>query len=186
MARGMSKTNKEENTSVKNDAAEQVEVKTETKPAPRKFNNEDEIACVSITPGEMFVDGYRSKDLYTFADFNDVQYIRYDDLIYLIRRKDVSVFSPRFIIQDKEFLAQNKNVAEIYNSLYSTADLKDVLKLKPNELRNKILSLPEGAKEALKILASTMIDKGRLDSVATIKVLDEVFGTEMLRKVVGA
>lgn len=187
MPRKIVNTKKEEVTSVNNTAEEQVEVKPvkTSKPALKKFGNTDEIPCVSITPGELFVEGKRSDELYTFADIDDVQYLRYDDLIYLVRTHSPYVFKPRFIIQSKDFLAQHKDIDSIYSSLYSVSDLKDILKLLPDKLRVKLTSLPEGAKDSLKIIVSTMIDRGKFDSIQRIKVLDEVFGTEMLRKVAG-
>ena len=43
-----------------------------------------------------------------------------------------------------------------------------------------IKKLPKGAKEALKGIASTMIESHTLDSVHRIKALDEIFDTKML------
>lgn len=160
-------------------------VEVETKVAKKKFANDDEIECVSITPGQLFVNGERSKELYSFADIDDVQYLRYDDLLYLTRRKHPSVFKPRFIIKDADFLAQNKEVEELYASLYTNTDLKSILKMSPAQMKTKIQSLPQGAKDSLMIIAMTMIDNGTLDSIQRIKVLDELFGTNMLFKLTG-
>lgn len=179
MARSMTKQ-VDEQASITTETTEEVK-----KPAAKKFSNTDEIPCISITPGQLFVEGKRSQDLYTFADMNDVQYIRYDDLVYCIRSHQPCVFKPRFIIQDKDFLAQHKEIEDLYVSLYSAADLKAILKLSPSQLRNKVKALPEGAKDALKVIASTMIDNGTFDSIQRIKALDEVLGTEMLFKISG-
>ena len=43
-----------------------------------------------------------------------------------------------------------------------------------------IKALPIGCKNAIKGIAATMIENGSLDSVQKIKVLGEVFGTNML------
>lgn len=167
-------------------ATNNVEVaETETVSAIKKFSEKDEIECVSITPGQLFVTGERSKDLYTFADIDDVQFIRYDDLMYMVRRKHPAVFKPRFIIQNQDFLDQNKGVEDVYSSLYSSADLKAILKLTPVQIRTKVMSLPEGAKDSLKTIVATMVDNKTFDSVQRIKVLDEIFGTDMLFKIAG-
>ena len=47
-------------------------------------------------------------------------------------------------------------------------------------MKSAIEQLPSGAKEAIKGIASTMINSHILDSVQKIKVLDEIFGTNML------
>ena len=50
-------------------------------------------------------------------------------------------------------------------------------------MKKSIASLPEGAKDSIKTIAATMVDNGTLDSVRKVKVLDEIFGTEMLLKI---
>ena len=47
-------------------------------------------------------------------------------------------------------------------------------------MKSIILSLPDGAKESIKNMASQMISKGTLDSVQKIKFLDEIFNTELM------
>lgn len=156
---------------------------TETKPEKRKFKPTDMIPCVSITPGEMFYDGTKSNTLYTFADIDDVVEIEFRDLDYAARSKDAMMYKPRFIVQDKDFIALHSNLDEIYSNLHSVGDLKNILKLSPEQMKKAITSLPEGAKDSIKTIAATMVDNGTLDSVKRVKALDEVFGTEMLLKV---
>ncbi len=156
---------------------------TEIKAEKKKFDPKDLIPCVSITPGEMFYDGKKSGDLYTFADIDDTVEIEFRDLDYAARSKDAMMYKPRFIVQDKDFIALHPALDEVYSNLHSVRDLKDILKLSPEQMRKAIASLPEGAKESIKVIAATMVDNGTLDSVKRVNVLDEIFGTEMLLKV---
>mgnify|MGYP003560462989 CR=1 FL=1 len=65
--------------------------------------------------------------------------------------------------------------------MYSIKDLRDVLTDLPvKTMKTTIMSLPEGAKESIKHLASQMISNGSLDSVQKIKALDEIYGTELM------
>ena len=65
--------------------------------------------------------------------------------------------------------------------MYSIRDLRDVLTDLPvKTMKATILSLPEGARESIKHLASQMISNGSLDSVQKIKTLDEIYGTELM------
>ena len=58
--------------------------------------------------------------------------------------------------------------------------LEDViLDLDPASMKATILSLPEGAQTSISHLASKMVSDGRLDSVKKIKILDEIFDTDM-------
>ena len=87
----------------------------------------------------------------------------------------------RKAIEDDEFIAQHPQLDKIYSSMYSIKDLRDVLTdLAPNTMKKTILSLPDGAKESIKSLASQMISNGTLDSVQKIKILDEIFDTRLM------
>ena len=158
----------------------------ETTPKKRKFEDTDLIPCVSITPGEMFMVGEKSKTLYTWADIEDVVEVEYRDLAYMARSGSANgtrrnlMYKPRFIVQDKDFLAQFPKLEEAYGSMYSVADLKALLKLSASQLKSEVEMLPPGAKDSLKSIVATMIDNGSFDSIQRVKVLDEAFGTQML------
>lgn len=148
--------------------------------APRKFASDDVIRCVSITSGELIMVGEKTKTVYKWADRGDDQDVEYQDLIYATRGNSGFVFKPRFIIDDEEFLNQNPAVRAKYETMYTFSDIQDVLALDPQSMKQTILSLPEGAKDSIKSMAATMIANGTLDSVTKIKILDEIFDTQLM------
>lgn len=163
----------------KNEKVEKTVVKEEK--TEIVFNPEDTIPCRSLVSGGLYIEGSRSHLLYSWADCGDVVDVEYRDLIYLVRtRADVNIYSPRIIIEDEEFVKQNKALKELYDSLYSAGDLNTILTLPVPKMKAEISKLPIGAKEALKGMVATMIDSRVLDSVQKIKALDEIFGTKML------
>lgn len=168
-----------------------TEIKPEEVPVTRKssttkvkktFDDKDLISCTSIISGKLFYEGVRSHNLYQWADADDVQEIEYRDLKYAAMSKDKLLYKPRIVVQDKDFLADYPDLKEIYGSIYSTKDLADFLTLPPSQLKKKVEGLPDGAKDFLKTLVSRKIDMGQFDSVQRVKVLDEIFGTEMVLK----
>ena len=60
------------------------------------------------------------------------------------------------------------------------ADLEQLLKLAPSQLKKKLKVLPEGFKESVKTMAAAKIVSGELDSLNRIKAIDEVLGTELM------
>lgn len=147
----------------------------------RVFQQTDAIPCRSITNGPLYLTGIRSGIPYTWADYNDVQDVEYRDLIYLARTSgNKYVYKPRFIIEDEDFVAQNPKIKELYDSMFTTDDLRDIVKLPVKSMVAEINKLPEGAKDSFKGLVSTMIYDHALDSVQKIKAIDEIFGTKML------
>lgn len=146
----------------------------------KTYGNNDPILCKSLVNGNLFITGARSGIPYTWADYNDVCEVEYQDIIYMIRSNDKAIFQPRIIILDEDIVAQNKNLTNLYDNLYSVGDLRDILALRPNEMKKAIESLPEGAKNSIKGIASSMIEDGFLDSVQKIKVIDDIFNTKLL------
>lgn len=147
----------------------------------RVFQPDDLILCRSMVSGALYLTGIRSGIPYTWADYNDVQGVEYRDLIYMVRtRGDKYIYSPRIIIEDEAFVEQNKSLKELYESMYSTVDLREIIKLPTRDMVEEIKRLPSGAREALKGIVSTMIYSHELDSVQKIKAIDEVFGTKLL------
>ena len=171
---------KKTNNDVSKNEKEEV-LKTNEPSTKKEFGQEDLILCRSMVSGQLFVDGVRSGLLYTFADYNDTCEIEYRDLIYLVRSyKDKTIYEPRIIIEDEDFIAQNPKLAELYESMYTNSDLIEILNMPTTQMGEYIKALPIGCKNAIKGVAATMIDNGSLDSVQKIKVLDEIFGTNML------
>ena len=145
-----------------------------------KYEKDETILCKSITNGMLLITGDKSGILYRWADYGDFEDVEYQDLIYMIRSHRSSIYKPRFIIQDKRFLSQHPELNELYNSLYSTKDLKDILSLPILQMKSAIKELPDGAFDSIKGVAASMISSGQYDSVKKIKALDEIFGTNLL------
>lgn len=155
-------------------------------PAPaakKKFFDTDMISCMSITPGELLVVGDKTKDLYDWLYDGDVVDVSYGDLMSMVRTHNINVYGPRFVIQNDEFLAEHKDIADLYVSLYSPNDLRQILSLPVDQMRSVIQKLPDVAKEAIKNFASAGVDNRTFDSVNAVKVIDELFGTSLLTKI---
>ena len=179
------KTTEEKATVVEKDKETEVnkdvitEVVTE-KVEKRKYKNDDVIICKSFTNGKLLVTGEKSGILYRWADYGDIEEVEYQDLIYMIRSHKPSVFVPRFIIQDKELLEDYPELVKLYDSLYSTNDLKDILALPITQMKSAIKELPDSAIESIKGIAASMISSGTFDSAKKIKAFDELLDTHLL------
>lgn len=156
------------------------DVKEESK--KKSFKANDGVKCTSITPGGLFMVGLKSDILYSWVDAGDVVYVEYADLVAEVRTKGMYAFRPRFVVDDADFIAEFPELDTLYAGLYSKQDLKKILSLEPNQMRSVIMQLPDGAKDSVKTLAVTAIERGELDSINRIKVIDEIFDTNMLLK----
>lgn len=154
-------------------------VEKPTKAEKKKdFKSTDGVVCRSVTPGSLFVDGPKSGMLYTFAAYGDEAEIEYRDLKGLIMMRSPNVFTPRFIVEDADFIAETPQLDAFYSKQFSTKDLRKILELSVEEMVTEIKKLPSGAQDNMKTLAATAIGEGNLDSIKKIKALDELWGTQ--------
>ena len=166
---------------IKTNTATPVQVPpSDTKPARKKYDKNSLIPCRSITAGALYLDGVKSKIPYLWVNYGDVTDVEYQDLAVMVRSKGNSyIYGPLFVIEDDDFIDEFPMLRKFYDEQYTVRDLENVLRLPVDDMRRTIIDLPNGAKESLKNIASTQVVQGVLDSVKKIKVLDELFGTEL-------
>lgn len=156
------------------------ETKASVKKATKKFDQSDGILCHSIVQGRLYMVGDKTKMLYEWNSYGDVSEIEYRDLVAAVRTKSRYVFEPFFIIDDEDFVEQFPQVKKFYNDNYTISEVEAILFYPIDEMEKAITTLPKGAVESLKHLASIKITEGEIDSIQKIKKLDEIFGTELL------
>lgn len=169
-------------------SADKIEETKETKvaetakPVVRKFNAEDLIPVRSVTQGELLLPGKKTGILYRWAAFGDITEVEYQDLYSLKSSRSPYVYSPLFVVEDEDLLADPKwkDVVLIYEKMYDAQDFNEILKLPIQKFKSVLKQLPEGYKNALKIEVSTRLDRGTFDSIAKIKAVDEICGTDFM------
>lgn len=154
------------------------------KTAAKKFDPSETIPCRSVTYGELVMLGYKSKLLYTWANAGDVSYVEYQDLQALQSRKSRFLTEPLFVIEDEELVAQWGSMLKPIYSKIEDEDLEDMLKLPVTKLKSRLKNAPDGVQKSIKSMVAAKIALGEFDSIAKIKAIDEVLGTELLSTVV--
>ena len=165
---------------VVSDEIETVQVTdVEPKKTPRKYAPDDMISCRSITYGELLLTGKKSKLLYSWANYGDTTEVEYQDLQALKSTRSSYLFKPRFVIEDEELVEQwGKDFGEMYQNIVDI-DVEDLFKLSAGQFKSKLKKAPKGVQQAVKNIAGEKILNGSLDSLAKIKAIDEVLGTDL-------
>lgn len=160
--------------------AESVDMaKKPTVKSSRKYAPDDMITCRSITYGELLLSGKKSKLLYSWANYGDTTEVEYQDLQALKSTRSSYLFKPRIVIEDEELVEQwDKDFGEMYKSIVDV-DVEDLLKLPLNQFKSKLKKAPKGVQQAVKNIAGEKILNGSLDSLAKIKAIDEILGTDL-------
>lgn len=157
---------------------EQESKKTAVK-TPRKYASDELITCRSITFGELLLTGAKSRLLYSWANYGDTTEVEYQDLQALKSTRSSYLFKPRFIIEDEELVAQwGKDFVDMYKNIIDV-DVEDMFKLPIAQFKSKLKKAPRGVQQAVKNIAGEKILNGSLDSLAKIKAIDEILGTDL-------
>lgn len=145
----------------------------------RKYAPDDLITCRSITYGELLLTGKKSKLLYDWANYGDTTEVEYQDLQALKSTRSSYLYKPRIVIEDEELVEQwGKDFSDMYKNIVDV-DVEDMFKLPINQFKSKLKKAPKGVQQAVKNIAGEKILNGSLDSLAKVKAIDEILGTDL-------
>lgn len=167
----------DEVTSVENDIIEKQK-KTSAKTI-RKYAPDDLIPCRSVTYGELLLSAPKSKLMYVWANYNDVTEVEFQDLQALKSIRSSYLFRPRIVIEDDELVEQwGKDFKDMYSKIVNV-DVEDMFNLSLGKFKTALKNAPKGVQQAVKNIAGEKILDGSLDSLAKIKAIDEILGTDL-------
>lgn len=154
------------------------------KAEPKKFEDTEEIPVLSIFPGTVVMVGKRTQNIYQWDEMGTIEYVEYQDLkAEAINNKSTYLYDPLLIIQSQEFVESYENLVKLYANTYNDDELISIIKnSSAEELKDIIERLPVGLKNAVKTIVATMMQDGSLDSLSKIRVIDDIFGTEMIKQ----
>lgn len=155
------------------------EVKKPAAKTPRKYAPDDLIPCRSVTYGELLLSAPKSKLLYSWANYNDVTEVEFQDLQALKSTRSNYLFRPRIVIEDEELVSQwSKDFKDMYNKI-THVDVEEIFDLSIGKFKTALKNAPKGVQQAVKNIAGEKIMDGSLDSLAKIKAIDEILGTDL-------
>jgi hypothetical protein len=169
------KENIEENVT---DITPEVTPNTPTVKEKRKFALDDMIMCRSVCYGELLYPAIKSGLVYRFEGYGDRSEIEFRDLQALRSTRSDYLFRPCFIIEDEELLEQWPDLKQVTEKV-AEIDGESLFNLPANQFKKALKELPVGFKATVRNMANSKINDGTLDSLAKIKILDEVLGTDL-------
>ena len=144
----------------------------------REYKGDDLIPCRSMTKGELIYVGKKTKEVYTWADYDDVTEVEYQDLQALRSTRSAYLNAPYFVIENEELIEQWPELKKLYEKI-AAVDIDKMFDLPLNKFKTALRNLPAGFKDSIKNIASAKILDGTLDSISKIKAIDEVFNTDL-------
>ena len=160
------------------ESAEQ-EVKKPVAKTPHKYAPDDLIPCRSVTYGELLLSAPKSKLMYVWANYNDVTEVEFQDLQALKSTRSNYLFKPRIVIEDEELVEQwSKDFKDMYSKI-AHVDVEEIFDLPLGKFKTALKNAPKGVQQAVKNIAGEKIMNGSLDSLAKIKAIDDILGTDL-------
>lgn len=157
----------------------ETEVKKPVVKAHCKYDPDEQITCRSITYGELLIVGPKSKLLYSWSNYGDTTPVEYQDLQALRSIRSAHLLKPRIIVEDEELIAQwGKDFENMYSKIVDV-DVEKILDLPLGKFKTALKNAPNGVQQAVKNIAGEKILDGSLDSLAKIKAIDEILGTDL-------
>lgn len=155
-----------------------------TKPVAKKVNKpkhdpNELVPCRSVRFGELILIGPKTRMPYSWANEGDIREVEYQDLVSWRALHSRYLYDPMIIIEDEDICEEWKaDLGALYDSLQQV-DLKEMFKLPHRQFVSQLKKLPDGMKSTVQNMAYAMIQDGTLYDLRTIKVIDEVLGTEL-------
>lgn len=139
-----------------------------------KSRSKDYIMCRSVKVGGLNIN-CKSGNVYEFTDFGSECEIEYHDLAALTRKRSDHLFLPRIVVEDDDFIDEFPQLKKVYESMYTMNDIDELFGLQPTQMIAAIKAMPTNVAESLKSVISTRIANGQIDSVRTIKALNDYY-----------
>lgn len=152
-------------------------------PVTKEYDAYDLIPCQSLVNGTMYYLSPKSNTMYTWDNNGSIVDMTYEDLLVMKQSHSELMYRPCLMIMDEELLSQPRwaNVKSIYDNydVLSLGDATKIISLDSLSLKKALDKLTPSMRVVICNTAATMIENGTLDSIAKIKVIDEVCGTEL-------
>ena len=162
------------------ESKQEIKIEEPTRKTPKKFAPNDMIECRSVTGGELILIGQKSQLQYTWADYNDVTYVEYQDLQALQSRRSNFLVKPRFIIEDEDLVEQwGSMLKPIYEKVINQ-DIEDFFELPLNKFKAQLNIMPDGLKDAIKTKTVQMIKSEELYDIRKVREIDAAWGTDFV------
>lgn len=145
------------------------------------YSDNDLILCRNISVGEVVFFGTKSGNTYRFMGQNDTYEIEVKDLNSLLASRSNILFKPVIVIEDDDFVSQTrwKSIKDMYDTV-KAADILELIEKPIGEFKIILSNLPKGYRDLLVEEVSSRLQDGTFDSLAKIKAVDEICGTELI------
>ncbi|WP_395546716.1 MULTISPECIES: hypothetical protein [unclassified Lacrimispora] len=181
-----------ENITVNTETEKGTHIKPQTQEKKRlKLDDNVSLLVASNRFGELIYINHKTGDKYTWENMGDVQSLYVSDIRAMksnqrkflednwILINGIADTSDEYVDVDVTEIYEALQISNYYKDFLCPSNLNDVFNWSVDDIRNKVSKMPVSTKETIAIRANELIKAGIIDSIAKVKVLEEVIGCEL-------
>ena len=146
--------------------------------ANHNLKDSDLVLCMAGVNGELNFSSPLSNFRTSTRAFGQTMKIPYGDLSYVHNIAPDAFEQGKIIVLNKS-VQDEFGLSDSYKTIITPKNVRKVLQLEADELKEYIGDMPKGLKVALYDEARKMFQKGQIDSIKTVKVLEEEYGVSL-------
>lgn len=131
--------------------------------------------------GRLIYKSKKTNELFIWDDFGSEQEIELRELKNA-KNSYKKFFINNWFMFDEGWIVEYLGVSNYYKNAIKIEHFDDVFNQSPAELKKTISKLSEGQKKSLAYRAKELIAEDKIDSLATISVLEDTLGIELIER----
>lgn len=155
---------------------------------PAAIKPNDLVEVSSVTVGELILIGGKTRRVYRWKNYGDVEYVEYQDLLAeKYNSSSKYLYDPLFVINSSEVTDQPEwaKVKALYDAVLSVEEMDKLFSLDIPSFERTLKELPKGLRNSVKSKAAEKILDGSLDSINKIKAIDKILGSDLFTSYIG-
>lgn len=139
---------------------------------------DDEVPVRSLTFGRMAYKSPSTGRIYLWDDYGTEVWMKIAEILTMDSGSPDFTRKPLVLIDDTEVM-EYLGLHELYESILKVEDLKDLFSKSTRVIEDYIDELPPVMRETMILKTRQMIQRGQLDSVKIIKLLEKKFNMDL-------
>ncbi len=160
---------------------ESVETKSKKKLVAKDVDPSQYVTVRNGFQGKLIYISPRTGERFEWESFGAEQEIELRELKNAKNSKK-KFFMNNWFMFDEDWVVDYLGVRQYYKHAINIDSFDDIFKLPPERLRERLSGLSNGQKRSVIYRAKDLINQEKIDSLSTIKALEETLGCELVEK----
>ena len=155
--------------------------KEEIKVVPKAVDDTQYVTVYNGFQGKLVYKSKHTNETFIWDKFGDEQDIELRELKNA-KSSDKAFFINNWFMFKDEWIINYLGIRQFYKNALTIDRFDDIFTMNPKELKKALEEVPEGQKSSVVFRAKELIRDGKIDSLATISILEKCLNTELIER----